>query len=242
MYKLFTKRPILGGVSLFLLLTAELFGQTEQSVTGVVRSDTGENLPGITILIEGSKRGTVSDIGGYFSIDVGADETLLISGIGFVSQSVRIPAGVSQLNIFLQEDTKTLNEVIVVAYGATERKNLTGSITKVNPKEVAGIAVGSIDAQLQGKVAGVQISSPTGVPGETSNVRLRDVTSINASNPLYVVDGVFVNSNSLQSIRTGGKATSPLADINPNDIESIEVLKDAQASALYGSRGRMALF
>jgi TonB-dependent SusC/RagA subfamily outer membrane receptor len=90
----------------------------------------------------------------------------------------------------------------------------------------------------KGKVSGVQISSPTGVPGESVNVRVRGATSINADNdPLYVVDGVFINSNSLQSISTGGKSTSPIADINPNDIQSIEVLKDAEATALYGSRG-----
>src|SRR5690606_16002901 len=138
----------------------------------------------------------------------------------------------------LKEDEQVLGEVLVVAYGTADRKSLTGSITKVDPKEVSQIAVGSLDAQLQGKVAGVQISSSTGIPGETSNVRVRGVTSINADNdPLYVIDGVFVNSSSLQTVSTGGKASSPIADINPNDIESIEVLKDAEASALYGSRG-----
>jgi TonB-dependent starch-binding outer membrane protein SusC len=98
--------------------------------------------------------------------------------------------------------------------------------------------VGSIDAHLEGKVSGVQISSPTGVPGETVNIRVLGVTSINADNdPLYVIDGVLVNSNSLQTISTGGKSTSPIADLNPVDIQSIEVLKDAEATALYGSRG-----
>jgi TonB-dependent SusC/RagA subfamily outer membrane receptor len=131
-----------------------------------------------------------------------------------------------------------LSEVVVVGYGSLERKNLIGSIAKIDPSESKTIQAGSFDAQLQGKVSGVQISSSTGVPGEVVNIRVRGATSINADNdPLYVVDGVFINNNSLQTIGTGGKATSPIADLNPNDIESIEVLKDAEATALYGSRG-----
>ncbi|HEX2535474.1 MAG TPA: TonB-dependent receptor, partial [Chitinophagaceae bacterium] len=130
------------------------------------------------------------------------------------------------------------SDVVVVGYGTQQRKNLIGSVSKVNPAETKNIPAGSFDAQLQGKVPGVQISSNTGVPGEAVNIRVRGATSINADNdPLYVVDGVFINNNTLQTIGTGGKATSPISDINPADIESIEVLKDAEATALYGSRG-----
>lgn len=228
-------------VSLYFLFLAfhqfEAFGQASQPISGVVKDQRGETIPGVNVIVQNSNKGTATDAFGNFKLEVDGDETLIISGIGFVTKTIQVNNR-TNFEIILAEDTKTLNEVLVVAYGTTERKNLTGSISKVDPSEVSNIAVGSIDAQLQGKISGVQISSPTGVPGETSNIRVRGVTSINASNdPLYVVDGVFVNSNSLQSISTGGKATSPLADINPNDIESIEVLKDAQAAALYGSRG-----
>lgn len=222
---------------LIVLLNGHSFGQSQDPIKGQVKGPTGETLPGVNILIEGTNRGTATDANGEFKIDAQVGDVLVVSGIGLITQKLTLDNR-SQLQIVLQEDTRTLNEVLVVAYGTTERKNITGAITKVDPKEVSNIAVRSLDAQLQGKIAGVQIAATTGVPGETSQVRVRGVTSINASNdPLYVVDGVFVNSNSLQSINTGGKATSPIADINPNDIESIEVLKDAQAAALYGSRG-----
>lgn len=226
---------VIGGWLIFFSL--HLQAQTEPNIRGQVKDAKGQTLPGINVVIEGTSRGTVTDIDGNFALNLSGNELLNISGIGYVSQKIQV-GNQSNLTIILKEDEQVLGEVLVVAYGTTERKNLTGSISKVDPKDVSQIAVGSLDAQLQGKVAGVQISSPTGVPGETSNVRVRGVTSINADNaPLYVIDGVFINNSSLQTISTGGKASSPIADINPNDIESIEVLKDAQASALYGSRG-----
>lgn len=237
MYKKFYQKGLIAIVGILFSLTAFAQSQAPYKLTGSIKSEKGETIPGVNILVDGTSKGTATDADGKFALEVDGNETLIISGIGLVSQRISLNNR-TLLNVTVLEDTRLLNEVLVVAYGTTERKNITGAITRVDPAEVSNIAVGSIDAQLQGKIAGVQISSPTGVPGETSNVRVRGVTSINASNdPLYVVDGVFINSNSLQSINTGGKATSPLADINPNDIESIEVLKDAQAAALYGSRG-----
>src|SRR5690606_5484692 len=162
--------------------------------------------------------------------------TLGISYIGY--EKKKIIASEAKIEILLKPGFNQLNDVVVVGYTTQQRKNLIGSVTKVNPAESKDIPAGGFDAQLQGKVSGVQISSNTGVPGEAVNIRLRGATSINASNdPLYVIDGVFLNTNSLQTVNTGGKATSPIADINPADIESIEVLKDAEATALYGSRG-----
>jgi TonB-linked SusC/RagA family outer membrane protein len=204
----------------------------------VIDAKTQEALIGASILIKGTTNGGSTDLDGKFFLKTGQKLpfTLIINFVGYKSREVIV----NEKNVLveLDQDAKQLSEIVVVGYGTQERKNLIGSITKINPSEVSTIPVGSIDAQLQGKVAGVQISSATGVPGETVNVRVRGATSINADNdPLYVVDGVFINGNSLQTIGTGGKSTSPIADLNPSDIQSIEVLKDAEATALYGSRG-----
>ncbi|TXK49228.1 TonB-dependent receptor [Pontibacter qinzhouensis] len=210
----------------------------QNPITGKVTSAKGEPLPGVTVVLKGSSTGTITDLDGNFSLPLNQNNgTLVFSYVGYQTKELAY-TGQQRLRVSLSEDARALSEVVVVGYGMQERKNLIGSIAKVDPSETKGIAVGSLDAQLQGKVAGVQISSPTGVPGEASNIRVRGATSINASNdPLYVIDGVFINGNSLQTLNTGGKATSPIADINPSDIESIEVLKDATATALYGARG-----
>ncbi|WP_080054134.1 SusC/RagA family TonB-linked outer membrane protein [Spirosoma aerolatum] len=230
---------------IFLLTSLDLIAQsTDRSansslatLSGTVRADNGEVLPGVNIVLKGQSKGTVTDANGQFSLSAKPGDQLILSAIGYKTIEVRVN-GTAPLKVQLSTDSRQLSEVIVVGYGTSERKNLIGSIAKIDPADTKSIPVGSVDAQLQGKVPGVQISSATGVPGERVNIRVRGATSINASNdPLYVVDGVFINSNSLQTIGTGGKATSPIADINPSDIESIEVLKDAEATALYGSRG-----
>ncbi|GAB2788649.1 TonB-dependent receptor [Rhabdobacter roseus] len=218
--------------------SSKLPSTLEVAIRGKVTDPNDEGLPGVSIRLKDTNVGTTTDSEGNFQITVpGEDKTLIFSFIGYQTQEVKI-AKQTTLRIKLDPDQRQLNEVVVIGYGSQERKNLIGSISKIDPAETKSIPVGSFDAQLQGKVSGVQISSNTGVPGEAVSVRVRGATSINADNsPLYVVDGVFINSNSMQTIGTGGKATSPIADINPADIESIEVLKDAEATALYGSRG-----
>ena len=208
------------------------------AVSGKVTDENKEPLPGVSIRVHNSSQGAVSDVDGNFKITLSRpNELLTFSFIGYKTQQINA-GNRSVINVALAADHKLLNEVVVVGYGTQERKNVIGSISKIDPSETKSIPTGSFDAQLQGKVAGVQISSSTGVPGEAINIRVRGATSINASNdPLYVLDGVFINSTSNQTFSTGGKATSPIADINPSDIESIEVLKDAEATALYGSRG-----
>ena len=229
-------------VLMFFILQNQVFAQSSGSsslvVSGKVTDENKEPLPGVSIRVHNTSQGAVSDVEGNFKITLTKpNELLTFSFIGY--KTLQINSGNrSTINVELASDHKLLNEIVVVGYGTQERKNLIGSISKIDPSETKGIPTGSFDAQLQGKVAGVQISSSTGVPGEAINIRVRGATSINASNdPLYVLDGVFINSTSNQTFSTGGKATSPIADINPSDIESIEVLKDAEATALYGSRG-----
>jgi TonB-linked SusC/RagA family outer membrane protein len=231
------KKILLGLLSL-TLITSLAFSQT--TLQGVVKDDAGTPVPGATVNVKGTSVFAVTDVSGVFSVasSLKFPFTLQINLVGFKPQEVEIYELLEEpLEVLLKTDN-LLDEIVVVGYGTQERKDLIGSIVKVNPSEIKSISAGSFDAQLQGKVSGVQISSNTGVPGESVNVRVRGATSINADNdPLYVVDGVFINSNSLQTISSGGKSTSPIADINPADIESIEVLKDAEATALYGSRG-----
>ncbi|MET0299518.1 MAG: TonB-dependent receptor [Flavitalea sp.] len=205
----------------------------------VIEQKTKTILSGATVHIEGTTHEVLTDKKGGFSFLTGQrfPIVLKVSFVGYQTQTFTVNSS-EPVTIALAESISQLNDVVVVGYGTQRRKNLIGSVSKVNPAETKNIAAGSFDAQLQGKVPGVQISSNTGIPGEATNIRVRGATSINADNdPLYVIDGVFINNNSLQSINTGGKATSPIADINPADIESIEVLKDAEATALYGSRG-----
>ncbi|MFT4033175.1 MAG: TonB-dependent receptor [Siphonobacter sp.] len=207
-------------------------------IGGRVLDEAGNGLPGVNVTLKGSTRGVTTDTSGNFQFtNLSTGSQLVVSLIGYQTQQIAL-GNQTFLSIHLQPEHNQLNEVVVVGYGTQERKNLIGSISKIDPSDTKTIPAGSFDAQLQGKIPGVQISSNTGVPGETVNIRVRGATSINADNdPLYVVDGVFVNNNSLQSVSTGGKSTSPIADLNPSDIESIEVLKDAEATALYGSRG-----
>ncbi len=205
----------------------------------VIDASTQSPLEGATVHIKGTTHEVITDKKGEFNFLTGQRLPVVyqVSYVGYETKEIQQSSD-GIFVIALSRSSSQLSDVVVVGYGTQERKNLVGSIAKVNPAETKNIPVGSFDAQLQGKVSGVQISSNTGVPGESVNIRVRGATSINADNdPLYVIDGVFINNNTLQTIGTGGKATSPIADINPADIESIEILKDAEATALYGSRG-----
>lgn len=209
-----------------------------ENIAGKVITETGEPLIGVSVLVKNTNIGTTTVADGSFQLTVpNATDVLVFSFIGYVAQEIPVK-NQKNLKITLQEDAKALNEVVVVGYGTQSRKSLVGAITTINPSETKQTPVASFDAQLQGKAAGIQVNTFSGTPGEGVKVQIRGTASINASNdPLYVIDGVLVNNNSLASIDLGNKKTSPLADINPADIESIEVLKDASAIAIYGSRG-----
>jgi TonB-linked SusC/RagA family outer membrane protein len=204
----------------------------------VLDAITQETLPGAVVHIEGTTHEVATDNDGKFSFVTGQKfpYTLIVSYIGYERTLVVVDG--SPVEIKLKPTVNQLSDVVIVGYGTQSRKSVVGSISKVNAQDVKQIPVASFDAQLQGKAAGVQINTYSGTPGEGVKVQVRGTASINASNEsLYVIDGVFVNNNSLSSIDLGGKRTSPLADLNPADIESIEVLKDASAIAIYGSRG-----
>lgn len=209
----------------------------EITVSGRVVNEKGEPLPGVTIQDEASKAGTVTNAQGEFSIRAKDDGALNISYIGYEDQRVPVN-GRSYITITLKLAASGLNEVVVVGYTKTRNNDRTGAITTIAAKDFSQVHYTSITEKLQGQVPGLSVSGNSGVPGTSVLVRLRGATSINAGNdPLYVVDGVFVNSDNLQNISMGGQVPNFLSDINPDDIESVTVLKDANATAVYGARG-----
>ena len=206
------------------------FAQT--SVTGkVVASEDGEPVIGASIKVAGTNTGTVTDVDGNFSLNVPAGSKLEITYIGMNPQTVKAS---SNMKIALTSDNKTLDEVVVVAYGTTTKASFTGSAAVMKDKDMSA-AKSSLIKSLEGKMAGVNIGASTGDPGADQKVLIRGIGSISGSTqPLYVIDGVPVSNSDMQS--SGLRSQSILSSINPNDIESMTVLKDAAASSLYGSR------
>lgn len=218
---------------LFMLfvLSAFVAGAQERVVTGkVTAADDGQPVPGANILAKGTSTGTTTNADGQFSIAVGSNSTLVISYIGYATQEITV-GDQTVINISLATDITSLAEIVVVGYGEVQKKDLTGSVVSVNSSTFnKGVMMSPTDL-LMGKVAGVQITAPSGAPGSGSQILIRGGSSVNASNaPLIVVDGFPLDNSGVAG------AANRLNFINPNDIESITVLKDASATAIYGSR------
>jgi len=210
-------------LSIFLLfLFFALSTYAQNSITGVVTdAESGETLPGVNVHIKGTTNGTITDINGNYSINVSDAEVLVFSFVGYQDKEVTI-SNQSELNIALQVEALGLNEVIVVGYGTQKKSDLTGAISTVDMKELQSRQVSTIDQALQGQVAGVDVTTNSGTPGGGVMVRIRGIGTLNDANPLFVVDGMMVDD---------------IDFLNTNDIESMQVLKDASATAIYGSRG-----
>ncbi len=208
------------------------------TLSGKVTSDTGEELPGVSVVLKGTTTGTATGPEGNYTLTVpDGDGVLVFSFIGYVTREVPI-GGRTRVDLSLTPDIKSLQEVVVVGYGpAQNRRDITGSVSSVNVKELEGVPMAGIDALIQGRVPGVQVIQNSGTPGGGVTVRIRGTTSISSGNdPLYVVDGIPIATGDFSEINAGQQGTNALADINPTDIESIEILKDASASAIYGAR------
>lgn len=201
-----------------------------KSITGTVKDETGAPLIGATVLVKGTTNGTITDLDGKFSIEVDADDILQISFLGYSVREVKV-IGQSIISIQLELENSQLNEIVVVGYGTQKRSDVTGAIGSVKSENFnRGVITNPVDL-LQGKVAGVNITSTSGEPGANQNVIIRGIGSLRSgTQPLYVLDGFLLDNSG------NGIATNPLSFLNPNDIESIDVLKDASATALYGSR------
>ncbi|MFD2033426.1 SusC/RagA family TonB-linked outer membrane protein [Belliella marina] len=218
-------------LGLTLAFADSIENEWDVTITGVVTDkEEGVTLPGVNVVIKGTTTGTVTDIDGAYSITVPDNNAVLVfSSIGYVSQEMRVGSS-NTINIELSQDLQQLGEVVVVGYGTQKRSDLTGAITSVGTRELEERPIANLSQALQGNAAGVHVTTNMR-PGELPAIRIRGNRSINASNePLYVVDGIPVVSQL-------GVSSFSLNDINPNDIQSIEVLKDASATAIYGSRG-----
>ncbi len=217
----------------FLFMFGQLIAQTKEVTGKVTDAKDGTPLSGVTVKVKGTSKITVTDPSGSFTISFSGNQAVLqLSYVGYDNQEISVSGG--EVSISLNVSTTNLNEVVVVGYGTKIKRDLTGSVSKVGAKELNNTPVTSFESALQGRAAGVQITQQNGKLGQGINIRIRGSASVSAGNePLYVVDGIPLITTNLSS---NGAQTNPLTDLNINDIESIEILKDASAAAIYGSR------
>ena len=230
------KKHLLMGILLIVTLFQTVLAQTRTVSGRVTDQRTGEGLPGVTVLLKGTTNGVSTNADGAFSLGVpSTGGTLSFSSVGYVTQQRALDAAAAYA-VGLAPDTKTLSEIVVTGYGTQERRDVTGSIATVQGEAVASLATPSFAQQLGGRAAGVSVQTPSALLGQQPRIQIRGTNSISSGTyPLVVVDGqpIFTGQNS----GIDANASSGLADINPNDIESYEVLKDGSATAIYGSRG-----
>ena len=205
-----------------IFFSMQVYGQ-DRSITGTVTDATGTPIIGANVIVKGENRGVATDFDGNFSIDnLSADNVLVISSVGYITQEVTV-GNQTTITVTLQDDISELDEIVVVAYGTQKKETVTSSLVSIKSDELTDITTPEVSSMLQGKAAGVQVAASSGGPGATPNILIRGVASLNGNiTPLWVVDGVIQHSVPI---------------INPNDVENISVLKDASATAMYGSRG-----
>ena len=226
-----------------LVLTPGTLIAQDKTITGKVSDESNDApLVGASVKLKGTQRGTATDKNGEFSLSATGSGVLIVSSVDYETKEMPVN-GRSVVNIGLKVDNSSLNEVVVIGYLSKKRKDLTGAITTVNADAIKNIPMASPDQLLQGQAPGVQISSMSGTPGGGVSVNVRGTSSFSpnspASQPLYIIDGIFVNNTPLSSAGYGTEQqyANPLADLNPSDIETISILKDANATSIYGSRG-----
>lgn len=216
---------LLGGTTLAVANESNPVVQEQQqaiSVTGTVVDQNGEPLMGVNVIEKGTTNGTMTDMDGRFTLSVPGNATLQISYIGYTTEEI-VVNNQTKLNVTLKEDSQNLDELVVVGYGVVRKADLAGSVSVLDSKSFKDQPIVQVSDALQGRVSGVQVQN-SGVPGGTVKIRVRGSGSINRSNdPLYVIDGI---------VRESG-----LTGLNPEDIQSMQVLKDASSTAIYGSRG-----
>jgi TonB-dependent starch-binding outer membrane protein SusC len=216
-------------LSILMLVPFAMFAQ--QTVTGkVLEKSTGQPLPGVNIIVKGTTNGTTSDFDGNFNLNVKDENAVLVfSFLGFKTLEVSASSGF--MTISLEDDAQALGEVVVIGYGSVKKEDLTGSVDLITSKDFNKGSVVSAQGLISGKIAGVSVTSGSGAPGDGQSIVIRGLGSLSlTSSPLMVIDGIPLNDGGV------GGSRNPLNLINPNDIESMVVLKDASATAIYGSR------
>ena len=249
MFDSFIKISRITSIIVFLMLTSflrtfanDIYPQAnkflQDSISGIVTNNNGEPLPGVTVLIVGTINGTTTNIDGYYSISNVSDGAILqFSFVGMDEQEVLV-GNQTVINIIMLDDMVGLNEVVVIGYGSQSRKDVTGAITTLDAADIKSMEVVGIDKSIQGKAAGVFVTNNTGEPGGGVTTRIRGTTSISSGNdPLYVIDGIPLVNTQTSSRNVGENRINGMAQINPYDVESIEILKDAAATSIFGARG-----
>lgn len=203
----------------------------DKTITGKIVDETNSPLPGVSIVIKGTQRGTVTDANGQFRLDIPERATLVLSFVGYEPQEV-VVGNQTVLNVTMKVDSKVLEEIVVIGYGTLKKSDLTGAVGSVKAEQLMERPAPSLTQALSGRMPGVQVNTNSGRPGGRTTIRVRGFSSINSSNnPLYVVDGVMLPQGNQNQF------SSAIDYINPNDIVSVEVLKDASSTAIYGARG-----
>src|SRR5690606_154113 len=221
------------GLMAFLLMMASFINSRAESNPGLISkemrfvevkgtvydADNGETIPGVNVLEQGTSNGTITDLDGSFTLEVADNAVLVFSFVGYMTQEVAVQ-GQSTINVRLSADVTALEEVVVVGYGTQRKQDMTGAVSVVKTDELIQQPTAQLTNQLQGRVSGVTITG-SGQPGEPSRITIRGLNTFGNNEPLYIVDGI---------------ASSGINDINPNDVESMQVLKDAASASIYGSR------
>ncbi len=223
-----------------VLLSIQIVGAQTRQVTGIVTSaDDGFGMPGVSVVIKGTTSGTSTDLDGNYSLSTKSGDILIFSFVGMTTQEISV-GNQTVINVIMQAEAIGMDEVMVVAYGISKKSSFTGSAATVKGDDILKSSATSFEEALQGSTAGVQVVSTSGQPGSATTVRIRGIGSINGvATPLYIIDGVAINSENYSQVADAtnyGTSASPLSSLNPSDIENITILKDASASALYGSR------
>jgi len=224
--------------AVLVMIAGSTFGQSI-TISGKVTSfEDNSALPGVNILVKGKATGTVTNLDGEYSIsDLNSNDILVYSLVGFVTEEISVE-GQSVIDVEMVYDLLQLEELVVVGYGEQQKKDVSSALTTIDSKQIKDVPTYSFDGALQGLSSGVNISTPSATPGAAISVNIRGTTSISASSqPLYIIDGIPVVTGNNSALNGNIQPTNPLADINPADIESVTVLKDASAVAIYGSRG-----
>ncbi len=226
-------------LTVFIVMRSLSVFSQQKEITGKVTDDTGQPVMGATLVIKGTNNGTVTNFDGEYTLKAKAGDVISFSFIGTETKNVTV-ANAAIINVMLKGSEQVLDEIVVVGYGKVKKSDLTGSVSSVKADDVTKSGTLAIDQALAGRVAGAVVTQNSGTPGAGASITIRGVSTISSSQPLYVIDGVPMENegeSGLNSEDQGSANLSPLSLINPSDIESIEILKDASASAIYGSRG-----
>ncbi|WBL23109.1 SusC/RagA family TonB-linked outer membrane protein [Zunongwangia sp. HRR-M8] len=235
-------------IPFLLMVTVTVFGQ-QKTIQGTVRDSDSIPLPGVSVIEKGTNNGVITNFDGNYSIEVSEGATILFSYVGYNSKEFNV-AGKSSINLILEENIEGLGEVVLIGYGSQKKEQINSAVSVVDMENIKDQPQATIDQMLQGQAAGVTVTNDSGKPGAAVSVKIRGATSLTGSNePLYIIDGIPVSGDARNTATSGrpiaggnfagdGETTvNPLASINPSDIENVTVLKDASATAIYGSRG-----